>query len=236
MMLKTLSLLTLTGLLSFPAIAIDFDKLEKINGVDLKSGKSRSIRHYQGKATKVLPFDLNLVKSRITNYEDKCNNDYRSKRKFTNTEKVCKYHNDHLIESFIVRTGDDPKTFLVGRQIYNRAHFSHYDLIQIQESKNEKGQKTVVITQDMLNDDEVKKYLQPKFKKDSAFIKSSGVFTLTEIDKSKTEVTYEYYSETDHWLLNKEISVPQVFASISNSISELFKSVEGGTVRDLASR
>lgn len=215
--------------------AMEFDKFETIDGVELKSGKSSSVRHYYGKSTKTLPHSLEQVKARITNFEEKCNNEYRSKRKFTSPEKECKYHNEHLVESFIVRTGADPQTYLVGRRIYNRGEFSHYDLIQIKESKNEKGQKQVIITQTMLEDEEVKRYMKPELEKDSAFTKSSGTFVLTELGKSQTELVYEYRSQTDHWLLNKEISVPQVFASMSKSIDHLFQSIEGQPNRDLAS-
>jgi hypothetical protein len=53
-----------------------------------------------------------------------------------------------------------------------------------------------------------------------------ATFVLTEIHPEATNLSYEYFSETEHWLLNKEISVSQVFLSISKSINDLFRAVE----------
>jgi hypothetical protein len=231
---------------SATAFANTYYKTEEINGVSLKSGKESAVRTYVGSTEKTYPYPAAIVKKGITNFTDKCNNDYKSKRKFTDEKTDCKYHNDHLVESFVItnlREMDHFKNFsevyLVGRQVYNRGSFGYYEMVQVAESVNEKKQKTIKITLKMLDDDEVKLFTSPKFSKESAFDASFASFTLTEIAPGQTHMAYEYSAETDHWLLNKEVSVPQVFASISKSINDLVKTVEAESFvqkRELASK
>jgi hypothetical protein len=217
-----------------------------INGVSLKSGKESAIRTYAGSIEKTFPYSAAIVKKGITNFSEKCNNDYKDKRKFTDDKTNCKYHNDHLVESFIVtnlREMDHFKNYsevyLVGRQVYNRGAFGYYELVQISETINEKKLKTVTISLKMLDDEEVRLFSSPKFSKESAFDSSFAKFTLTETAPNMTHMAYEYSAETDHWLLNKEVSVPQVFASISKSINDLVETVETESSiqkRELASK
>jgi hypothetical protein len=224
----------------------NFDKTEELYGVSLKSAKEDTTRSYIGSIEKTLPFPMAIVKNGVTNFTERCNNDFKSKRKFTAEETNCKYHNEHLVESFVVRdikTLDSFKDFrenyLVGRQVYNRGHFGFYDLVQVREGMNDKNQKTMTITLRMLEDEEVKALTELKITKDSAFNKSHAEFILTEIAPGQTHLNYSYTAQTDHWLLNKEISVPQVFASISKTINSLVKAVEDESSlqkRDLASK
>ncbi len=243
-MLKSILLIAVT--VSASAFAQTFDKTEELNGVSLKSGKESSIRSYVGSTEKTFPYPAAIVKKGITNFTDKCNNDYKSKRKFTDEKADCKYHNDHLVESFLVtglREMEHFKSFsevyLVGRQVYNRGAFGYYEMVQVAEGMNEKKQKTITITLKMLDDAEVRLFTTPKFSRDSAFDKSFASFVLTEISPNQTHMAYEYSAETDHWILNKEVSVPQVFASISKSINDLVNTVEAASAvqkRELASK
>jgi hypothetical protein len=209
------------------------DKKETLNGVNLQTGKIDSIRTYQGQLTTTLSFSLETVKKGVVNFTERCNNDYKNKRKYTDKSIECKYHNENIVESFIIRdlkagwTKDagEIDRFLIGRQIYNRGSFGYYELVKVSEGVNAKGQKTITIAQQMLDDKEVEQYATPKFEKESAFDKSTGVFTLTQIGTSETEFTFDYSADTDHWVLNKEISVPQVFSSISKSINDLVKTI-----------
>ena len=209
------------------------DKTELLNGVSLKSAKQKDVRTYSGETEKLMPFPIDLVKKGVTNFTEKCNNDYKDKREFTSKEKNCKYHNEHLVETFMVsdfRKMDYFKSFsevyILGKRVYNRGSFGYYELVTVSQSQNEKNQKTITVVLRMLDDKEVKVFMSPKIKKESAFDSSSSVFTLTEVASNQTLLRFEYNAETDHWLLNKEVSVPQVFASISNSVNQLIKTVE----------
>jgi hypothetical protein len=210
------------------------DKKDTINGVSVQTAKDDSTRIYQGSIFQSFPHSIDSVKLAIINFADKCNNSYKERRKYTDKNFNCKYHNEHLVETQVIRkikqTGwtkeeGEIDRFLLARRVYNRGSFGYYELVRIYEKKNEDGKRTVRIVQTMLTDAEVKKYTTPIFEKDSAFDKSVSSFTLTEVSPSETSLNYEYNAETEHWILNKEVSVPQVFASISKSINDLVKTV-----------
>ena len=189
---------------------------------------------------------MEVVSKGLTNFEEKCNNDHKDKRKFTPETYNCRYYNENFIETFKVtdlRRTDDFKEFseayLLGRQVYNRGTYGYYELVTVHETKNEKGQKVVSIRLKMLNDNEVSLYTAPKFEQDSSFDSSTTTYILTEISPTQTNFRLEYSALTDHWLLNKEISVPQVFAGISKSINDLVKTLEEESAfktRDIASK
>lgn len=211
---------------------LTIDKTEELGGVDLKSGKAESVRSYSGSINKQFLYPLEIVKKGITNFSEKCNNGYKSKRQYTSQATDCKYFNEHLVESIVIKdikpveAYQGTEHYLVGRQVYNRGSYGYYELVQIKSGMNDKKQKFITISLKMLEDSEVKNFTEPKFNKDSAFDHSSSLYTLTEIGPTETQMTYEYQADTDHWILNKEISVPQVFASISKSINDLMKTIE----------
>jgi hypothetical protein len=241
------SLLLITTLfLAFNSFAETVDKTEQLNGVSLKSSKEKAVRTFNAVTERTFPYPLTLVKKAVTNFTEKCNNAYKDKRKFSAKEIDCKYHNENLVETFIVNDIRPMESFkglsefyLVGRQVYNRGNFGFYELATIRESVNEKSQKTISVVLKMLNDADVRLYTTPKFEKASAFDNSTASYTLTELAPNITSMTYEYTADTDHWLLNKEVSVPQVFASISKSVNDLVKTVEAESSlqkRELASK
>lgn len=223
------------------------DKKETINGVQVESGKEDSNRHYRGSISRSFPFSLSAVKKSVVNFNEKCNNSYKERRQYTDKKIDCKYHNDNLVETLVVKdinqTGwtkeaGETERYILGRQVYNRGSFGYYELIKVVEGKNTKNQKTITISQVMLNDNEVKNYTKASFEKESAFDKAQAQFVLTEVGPSETLLSYEYHAETEHWILNKEVSIPQVFASISKSINDLVKTVTAESsliVRDVAS-
>jgi hypothetical protein len=110
--------------------------------------------------------------------------------------------------------------------VYNRGSFGYYELVRIYEYRNSDNKKVIKIVQTMLNDKQARLYTNPVFEKDSAFDESSSTFVLTEVSATETNLNYEYKAETEHWILNKEVSIPQVFASISKSINDLVKTVD----------
>jgi hypothetical protein len=235
-------LITLNGL-----AGTRVDKKDIINGVRVESGKNNSTRFYTGTTTKTLPYSMKAVASGIVNFSEKCNNAFSDKRKFTNKNIKCRYHNDNLVETLVIKNiktsgwqkeSGEVERYILGRKIYNRGDFGHHELVRIYEGKNSQDQKTVTIVQTMLDDKDVTKYTNPSFSKDSAFDKANSIFTLTEVKANETQLNYHYTAQTDHWILNKEVSIPQVFSSMSKSINDLVKAVSAESSvqhQDLAS-
>lgn len=227
--------------------AVKFDKNDTISGVKVESGKKDSTRLYRGSFNKTFPFALETVKSSIVNFHEKCNNKYKERRQFTDKNTDCKYHNENIVETIVVKdinqsgwtkSEGEVERYVLGRQVYNRGSFGFYEMVQVIESKNAQNQKVLTVTQRMLSDKETTLYTKPKFDRDSAFDKTTATFVLTEVSPNETTLSYEYNAETEHWILNKEISVPQVFSSISKSINDLVMTMDEESKlqsRDLAS-
>lgn len=204
-----------------------------IDGVTLKSSKEGAVRSYQGSIERNFPFPIEIIKASITNFSDRCNNEHRQMRKHTAQEYNCKHHNDHFIETFVIKDikpqesfKEFNETYVLGRRAYNRSLLSYHELVQIKEEKNNQKLKSIIIQLKMLSDSDVQKIINPQFKNESAFDESASTFTLTLISENETKLKYTYKASTDHWLLNKEVSVQQVFASVSKSLNTLFKSVQ----------
>ena len=214
-----------------------FEKSDQLHGVDVKSGKDVNGRIYEGTIKKILPHPIEIVLNAITNFSEKCNNKFKNKRKYTPENIDCRFHNENLIETFVVKNIHNKNqsknvidNYLLGRLVYNRGTFGYYELITIREGLNKKKQKTITVSSKMLNDSEVKKFTSPKFNRESAFDKTEWKFKLTQLSENETHLSYKYSSQTNHWILNKEVSIPQVFESMSKSINFLIKSVEEGSM------
>lgn len=241
------SIVTL-GFLAFSlatSAEVKFDKTEVLNDVVLKSSKQDSVRTYYGSVEKTLPYPIEIIKKSVTNFESRCNNAFKDKRSFTDDKMDCKFHNENLIETVVVKDITPSETFkdfseayLLGRRVYNRGTFGYYELVTIKnETVNKKKLTTISIR--MLTHDEVKTFTSPKFERESVFDSSVTKFILKEISSGETQVTYDYQADTDHWLLNKEVSVPQVFVSISKAVNDLMTSLESDSSsqkRELASK
>ena len=244
--MKKLIILTTALLLTLTANSQTFDKTEQLNGVSLKSSKENAVRDYMGYTERFLPHPISIVKNSITNFTEKCNNTYIDQREYSPRDTYCKYHNENLIESFIVKDIKPnseligvSEFYLVGRKVYNRGHAGFYELITIREGVNKGKQKTIIISLKMLDDSEVRSFTNPKFEKSSAFDSSVSVYTLTQLSPQRTNLRFKFIANTDHWLLNKEVAAPQVFASISKSMNETMETIEAGSEfqkRELASK
>lgn len=230
-----LSLLTSTIATAqdFKGYDVDNNEVHKKYKVSLTSGKKNDIRFYKGLQSHTYQQPLDLIFKSITNFEGKCNNDYKDRRELTDKKRDCPYHNGNLVESKIYRNlkhykkeQNEIDRYLVARRIYNRQEFSHVDQIRVFETKNKKGQRVITVRTDMLKDKDVKAYMKPPVEKDSVFLHAFSEFKLTELDKNKTTLEYFYASETDHWLLNKSVSVGKVFDSMAKSIDMLFYSIK----------
>jgi hypothetical protein len=220
--------------ISFQALSYEIDSQEsrKKYDIELRSGKKDDVRYYEAKMTKVIDAPMKNVKESIINFDQKCNNDYSNKRKFTDENNKCKYHNPSLVESIIIKdinvkdlSENEEERFLVNRLIYNTNTYNHSDLIQIFN----KSTSEIVITHTMLESDEAKKYNAKAYEKDSAFDHSKGTFTLTSLSPTQTKLDYIYVSTTDHWVLNKSVSISKVFDSMTESFNHLFQSIKSGS-------
>ena len=241
-------LLCLTWVITIQAFASNEEQQkDTINGVSVKSHKDDSTRTYIGTVSKSIPANLETVMKSIVNFNEKCNNAHKSRRKNTSQSIDCRYHNENVVETVIIKDinqngwkkdAKEVERYLLARRVYNRADFQYYELIRIYEDKNEKNQRTMKVVQTMMTDKEVKSYTKPLFEKDSAFDSVTSIYFLTEIEPKKTDLSYEYKADTEHWILNKEVSVPQVFSSISKGINDLLKAVDSESnkiSRELAS-
>ena len=234
-MLFLRTLMVLSTLFSFETSAkTKYDRKERQKDVSLASGKVDDVRSYHATTTKVLNYPIFTVKDSIMKFGDHCNNAYRKKRELTPVEHDCRYHNENLIESLVVKSlragtwmkeENEVERFVVARKVYNRGENGYYELVKIKETANALKQRTIVIEQEMLTNDEARNFVSVRFKKDSPLETSKIRYTLTEIAPGKTELRYLYKATTKHWVLNKELSVPQVFASISKSINNLVATI-----------
>jgi hypothetical protein len=221
---------------------------ESIKGVELSSYKKKDERIYRGEMKKNILQDIEKVKLGIINFDQKCNNKYKSKRKFLNKENNCTYHNENLIETVVkddIKKNfnlekDEQKRYILLRHIYNRGTYSSYDLTQEYKYLNDKKQPTIKIVLTMMKENEVKEYMDLILPINSAFNKTISTFTLTQVAPNNTEVLYEYEAHTDHWILSKEISVSQVFDSISRNVNELWTTIiteaTKNQIREVATR
>ena len=199
-----------------------------IDGVQLETSKTKSVRHL--KATKSVTLFLSLEESLklVLNFDEKCNNKFKDKRKWTDKSTDCKHHNNNLIETVHYRelnrkaaTADDQ--FLLLRHGYNRGTFLYFEEITLQKFKTQ-----VHVRQRLLTDDEVAQVISTKLKTNFSFQQVNGLFHLQSLGEKKTQLTYTYESSTDHWLLNKEMMVGEIFESTAKGINDLFLSFASG--------
>lgn len=207
---------------------IDTNEYNEKYQVELISGKKEKTRAFQGRKTHIFTGSLDLVLEGIENFEEKCNNELKKHRKWKDSNYECPHFNKSLSDSKIVQIENKKqlqenqiKQYLVLRNIYNRQEFKHVDLVEVFRNKNE-----AIVKQTMLSDEDVTKYIDFDYKKKSVFNITYGEFRLKQIEKNKIELDYKYYLDTNHWLLNKSISVSEIFDSIAMGLDELFKSID----------
>lgn len=216
----------------------DFDKTEELFNVSLKSGKEESTRRYFGTTSREIPSSLASVKESILKFSERCNDSLRDKRKYLSETQNCRFHSEHDIETFVVKEHktEDAETYLLGRRTYNKGLSEFYEMIQLKEGKDSSGKTVVTFSSSMLNDEEVKLLTDIKMSKDSVYDKTEATIVLTEVSDSETSLKMDFKSETSHWLLNKEMMVPQVFVAISKNINEFISTLSDKPSRDIASK
>jgi hypothetical protein len=210
-----------------------FDRKEQHKDLVLKTGKENNERTYHVFTKRSLPYSAPMILKSITNFTDRCNNRLMNKREFMDKTTPCKYHHSNIIESFVVKDLNpgwlseegESERYLLGRRTYNRETSSYYELVQVFAGKNKHGQKTYTVIERMLNDKEVTAFTHPKMKLETPYGKREVKFILTEISPTETQMKYVLEATTSHWLMNKELLVPQVFGTITKSINDLVAAI-----------
>lgn len=232
MKLLLILIISLSVFADYSSYQVDDKETHEKTKVKMISGKKDSNRFYQGNLSQVFSHPFEKVVIAVSNFTEKCNNELKDKRELTDKKYECPYHNTNLVESKVYKVTKDYKKeenetdrYLIARRIYNRSSFSHMDLVRVYETKNVSGKRVLTITQEMLTDKKANALVDNPLDQDSAFQKAFAKYTITEIDNKSTILNYYYASETDHWLLNKSISVGKVFDSMGASIGLLFDSI-----------
>jgi hypothetical protein len=220
------------------------DERETIGDINLVSGSDEEYRVYQAVINREYNAPIEMVVKHTLNFDEKCNNKYKRRRKITDRNSKCRFHNHNLVESIIIR--DIKKTyqkeqneidrFIVQREIYNRGRFHHNDLVVVKNWKNEKGQEVVTVSHSALHDNEAKQYLKNPVEFNSAFVRMTGYYTFTAISPTKTKVEYKYTSKTDHWLLTKSMIVGKVFDNMAKGTGLALDVIKTANQEALASK
>lgn len=207
---------------------VEIDEKETINDVVLRSGKKGDNRYYEGTLVKTFDRDLESLKKAINSFDQRCNDEYKEKRKFSDKKKDCKYFNGNVIENIVhhklkdyQKEANEIDRFLISRRIYNREEFSQTDLVIVYKTMEDKKEVHTIFMQ-MIDKKEAKKYIDPLVDTESAFNRAQGTFKLTALEPNKTKLEYTYSSRTDHWLINKSIAAGEVFEKMAKSLNNLF--------------
>jgi hypothetical protein len=204
-----------------------------IDGIKVSTKESEKLKSFFATGETVISSSLNNVRAEILKFNDRCNQDLKSKRKYIKKSFKCKFHNPSLVESIIIKKlknkkyKNDPsiiEEFLVWRNIYNRNAYSYYDLILVKKVSS----NTYEVSYNMLSDKEVSFYLDNFTKKDTAFNKSGGVFKI-EGKNNKTTLELNYLSETDHWLLTSSMAESTIMDKVAKGTRLAIEAVRKGS-------
>lgn len=218
------------GAIAFdPPKDYEIDEKEKIGKVALVSGKKDDTRFYEAKMSVEMNSNIEKALKAVLNFDERCNNEQASKRKFWDKNKKCSQKNSNLVESVVIKdlkarpekVNGQVASFVVLRRIYKRESFNHFDLIRVIKEKASNGKDRYVVTQRMLDNGEAKKYVRNFIKRESAFLNAQSRYVLEEAGNNKTKLSYVYQSYTDHWLLNKSLASGEVFESMAESFGLL---------------
>jgi hypothetical protein len=195
-------------------------KVEVFKKGDFKTFKAITSGEFEGSLEKVI--------EGIENFDEKCNNEKRSKRKFIKWETKCRFHNENLVEAVKIFKPMDQKLkkyngfqYLVWRNIYNSGKYSHYDVVTKKRTKEE-----VIITHEMLSDSEVKNIIEKPEKINSAFDNIRGTYKVSKKPNGKIKVEYIYESKTDHWFLTKDFLEEKIINNITSGTLQALKTIE----------
>jgi hypothetical protein len=202
---------------------IQMEDRRVIKGVTLHNVLIGEMRWFHAELQRDLNAPFDRIVENVLEFNERCNNDYKDKRKYTDKSKDCKHHNDNLVESLIIRKiqpgyvkeKNEVDRFLIRRNIYNREFFGYYDVVVVRKWKNEKGQRVARVTFTMLSEEESKQYLINPEPVRSAFKAIDGSYTIVEVAPKTTNMKMTYLTKTDHWLLNTWIAVGKIYKNIA---------------------
>ncbi len=195
-------------------------KVEVSRKGDFKTFKAITSGEFEGSLEEVI--------EGIENFDEKCNNEKRSKRKFIKWETKCRFHNENLVEAVKIFKPMEQKLkkyngfqYLVWRNIYNSGKYSHYDVVTKNKIKEE-----VIITHEMLSVKEVKNIIDKPEKINSAFDNIRGTYKVSQMKNGKIKVDYIYESKTDHWFLTKDFLENKIKENIISGTQQALKTIE----------
>lgn len=231
-MLKWLVGGLLLSSISSHATDVRFDRQDKFQGVTVESGKKENVRAYRARFTHVIPASIFEVRAGIVNFTEKCNNQHRKRRQWISHDTRCAFPNESMVETRVERNlkPDAPlqgetDRYILSRRGYNRGSYQYQELVR--EFSQQNGD-VIEIRQEMLSEQQASQWLaSAPLPFDHSYDHITTTYVLKKLSDASTELSYEQRAETTHWLLNKEIIVPQVLAGLSRGAKEVWKSVEG---------
>lgn len=223
------------GVIALSAFARDYkiERKDNLHGVTVETGKQDKVRMYRATFSRTVAAPLEVVRAGIINFEQKCNNSFATKRVWTAKNQKCAFKNENIVE---VRAEKDliqtlPDHSIYSRHGYNRGAFFYQELVTETKEVDSQNRPVLVIKQEMLSEKEAAKWVKQTIENTSAFKTMTGVFKLTALSANETQVDYTYSTETTHWLLNKEVTVPQVFAGMGQGLKDLWVSIEANATQ-----
>lgn len=208
--------------------SIKIDKTNQLMGVDLSTGKKSTFRFYRGDIKKEFLTSVDHVANAILDYQNRCNNKFKEKRKYLDKNKNCPYYVDHLVESVIHPLKDkidqETEAFIVTYYINKRGRYIQNDLVKVYKNDVD-NKKNIKIVQQMIDDQQLKKLI-PGIKdlNDNIFQDQVVEYLIEEVN-GKAILNYRYEMKTNHWLVNKIISVPEVFENMSETIGQFMSAL-----------
>lgn len=216
---------------------IDGDEKNKEFNIQLTSGKLDSMRFYKGDRTEIINQSAELVLKAVLDFGQKCNNEYKDKRKLSDKKTDCKYHNKNLIESVtskdINQYQKDPNEidrFIITRRIYNRDYFQYHELAKVYKVPLTENKFKYIVDTEMLSHQQAKLIYKNALEHESAMNTISSQYIIESLTPNKSKLTYIYISKTDHWLLNKSVAISQFFSAMAKSIDTFFKAIKSETL------
>ena len=227
-----------TAFAEFSLQGLKFEDQREINGVQVQNANVENGRVYHATLGKVIERPFLDVVSDILHFEQRCNNEYRDKRRYSAKDFNCQHLNKNLVESVIIRdikfpvkkVENEKDRFLIFRNIYNREAFQNYDLVIHTEKGGEKsgttGKRVATITYSMLSDEETQQYLTTSEKKKSVFDVIQGSYEIEELDGAKCRVCMTYTTKTSYWMMTNGFAVAIVYKSMAEGTMSTLLSFE----------
>ncbi len=218
----------------FSIQGLKFEDQRDMNGVHVENAKINDARVFHATLGKVIERPYSDVVSDILRFDERCNNDYRDKRRFSPKEFNCQHLNKNLVESIIIRdikappakAENEKERFLIFRNIYNREAFQNYDLVIFTEKLDGNKKHLAQISYAMMSDDEAQKYLATAEKKKSVFDVIQGTYEIEELDGGKCRVGMTYTTKTSYWMMTNGFAVGMIYKSMAEGTMSTLQSFD----------